>query len=57
MTSLQTDAASVLALWNNEGLAIRTPKRPCDLNQRAKHMVNIATGDFNQRARPQRNWR
>jgi hypothetical protein len=52
MTSLQTDGASVLALWNNEGVAIRTPNAPRDLNQRAKRMVDIATGDLNRMAPP-----
>ena len=50
MTSLHTDGASVLALWNNEGVAIKAPKRPRDLNQRAKRVVDIATGDLNQTA-------
>ena len=44
MTDLQTDGAEVFSRWLNEGMTKR-PRRPHDLNQWAKHMVDLATGN------------
>ena len=42
--------AKALDRWNNEGGApARPPKRPRDLNQWAKRMVDIATGEVEDR--------
>ena len=44
--------AKALDRWNNEGGApapVKTPKRPRDLNQWAKRMVDIATGEVEDR--------
>jgi transposase-like protein len=55
-TQKQTPAStlrSAVQNWNNEGGAPvggRNPKRPRDLNQRAKHMVDLATMDESERA-------
>src|SRR5215211_2208192 len=49
--------AKALSRWNNEGgapaagdaSARKHPKRPRDLNQWAKHMVDVATGEIEDR--------
>ena len=46
--------AKALDRWNNEGGApapVKTPKRTRDLNQWAKRMVDIATGEVEDRER------
>jgi hypothetical protein len=51
------DETKALARWNNEGGAPASgdvstrkhPKRPRDLNQWAKHMVDLATGEVEER--------
>src|SRR5258708_3685352 len=48
MAHLQTDGAQVFSLWNNEGMASR-PKRPRDPAQLAKLIVDIATGQVEDR--------
>lgn len=48
MEHLQTDGAQVFALWFNEGMATH-PKRPRDFNQAAKLVVDIASGQLEDR--------
>ena len=54
MAHLQTDGAQVFSLWNNEGMTSR-PKRPRDPAQLAKLIVDIATGQVEDRVRPPKN--
>jgi hypothetical protein len=49
MVHLQTDGAQVFSRWLNEGVPEKHPKRPRDLNQWAKRMVDIATGAIEDR--------
>jgi len=48
MEHLQTDGAQVFALWFNEGMASH-PKRPRDFSQAAKLVVDIASGQVEER--------
>jgi hypothetical protein len=48
MAHLQTDGARVFSLWHNEGL-IGYHKRPRDLAQLAKLMIDFASGDVEDR--------
>jgi hypothetical protein len=48
MVDLQTDGAQVFARWHNEGLASH-PKRPRDPARLAKLMIDIASGEVEDR--------
>jgi hypothetical protein len=48
MAHLQTDGARVFSLWHNEGLTSH-PKRPSDPAQLAKLIIDIASGDVEDR--------
>ena len=48
MAHLQSDGAKVFSLWHNEGMT-RYRKRPCDPAQLAKLMIDIASGEMEDR--------
>jgi|GraSoiStandDraft_27_1057306.scaffolds.fasta_scaffold525054_2 hypothetical protein len=48
MVALHTDGAEVLALWKNEGVTNR-PKRPRDAARLAKQIVDIESGEVQDR--------
>ena len=48
MVALHTDGAEVLALWKNKGVTNR-PKRPRDAARLAKQIVDIESGEVQDR--------
>jgi hypothetical protein len=53
MAHLQTDGARVFSLWHNGGITSRL-KRPRDLAQLAKLMIDIASGEVKDHESPQK---
>ena len=53
MAHLQTDGARVFSLWHNGGMTSRL-KRPRDLAQLAKLMIDIASGEVKDHESPQK---
>ena len=53
MAHLQSDGAQVFALWRNEGMTSYR-KRPRDLAQPAKLMIDIASGEVRDRESPKK---
>ena len=49
MVHLQTDGAQVFSRWLNEGMPEKHPKRPRDFSQAAKLVVDIASGQVEDR--------
>ena len=49
MVHLQTDGAQVFSRWLNEGMPDKHPKRPRDFSQAAKLVVDIASGQVEDR--------
>jgi hypothetical protein len=49
MVHLQTDGAQVFSRWLNEGMPEKHPKRPRDFSQAAKLVVDIVSGQIEDR--------
>jgi len=56
MADLQTDGARVLSLWRNEGISSYR-KRPRDLGQLAKLMIDIDSGEDREAPTPAKPFR